>query len=280
MKDNTSNNFNIGFLADLKLLALIFGLLMFSLFGLILSLHVYVLCVIIISACSIHHVSYGPSKKKYNNLYDRNKKSVNVCVVGSGFSGICMAVKLKQAKIPFTLFEKSSDIGGTWFDNKYPGCACDVWTPIYQFSFFRNPEWSQFVAPASEIQSYLKQVIKVFGLEKNIKLNTEIHHATWEEDKKSWWVQMNANKEGIYFTHIVSGCGALRFPILPNISGIETFQGKSFHSQNWDSSYNYKGKRVAIIGSAASAVQIVPAIADDVDQLYIFQRTPNWHVKR
>ena len=278
------NRFGLGFLADLKLFALVFALLVFYVMKFILFLQVYEFFTIaIICLCSNwcwNKISPAPPVKEKWNSSTPKRSQVNVCIVGSGFSGICMAVALKRANIQFSLFEKSGDIGGTWFDNKYPGCACDVWTPIYQFSFHRNPDWSQFVAPALEIQRYLKNVIDVFGLKNDIQLNTEIKCAKWDEAKKQWMITTKDDESKMYFTHIVSGCGALRSPLIPSISGIENFKHKSFHSQNWDLSYDYKGKRVAIIGSAASAVQIGPAIADDVEKLYIFQRTPNWHVKK
>ena len=283
----SKKRFNLGFLADLKLLAIVFAFLVYSVFRFILFLQVYqILALFVFCSCSnwcwkkIWHV---PSRKVADDSRAQKKPPVNICIVGSGFSGLCMAVNLKKANIPFSLFEKSGDIGGTWFDNKYPGCACDVWTPIYQFSFFRNPDWSQFVAPALEIQSYLKKVIETFDLKKHIYLNTEIKRAKWDEDRKHWIIvakEGTTDETNLYFTHIVSGCGALRSPMIPSIPGIETFKHKTFHSQNWDKSYDYKGKRVAIVGSAASAVQIAPAIADDVEKLYIFQRTPNWHVKK
>ena len=277
-----TDNFNIGFLADLKLLALVFALLVFFFLKYVLTLHVYVLLfILIVLYYTNQFYNRESSEKVYNMLNDRTNKPIKVCVVGTGFAGICMGVHLKKANIPFVMFEKSLDIGGTWWDNKYPGCACDVWTPIYQFSFCRNPNWSQFVAPAKEIQLYLKKVVLEFGLEKHIKLNTKILRAEWQEPSKSWCIETeDVDKTKLNFTHIVSGCGALRSPILPNIPGVDSFQGKSFHSQHWDSTYDYKGKRVAIIGSAASAVQIAPAIAEEVKELFIFQRTPNWHVKK
>ena len=285
MKGPKTRRFNVGFLANLKLLAVVFTLLIFFVFKIVLTLQVYVLLVIVLIGYVAHRHIYTrkPSAiQSHDNPKDfgKTKNSINVCIVGSGFSGICMAVGLKKANISFTMFEKSADIGGTWFDNKYPGCACDLWTPLYQFSFYRNPDWSQFVAPASEIQSYLRNAVKMFGLEKHISLTTEVKRAKWQEDIKSWSVRTNKDEEDLIFTHIVSGCGALRSPLFPTIPGMESFQGTSFHSQQWDTEYNYKGKRVGIIGSAASAVQIAPAIADDVEELYIFQRTPNWHVQK
>ena len=284
METSSKNEFNLGFLADLRLLALVFALILYYLLRFILIMKIYelfaygVFCVCL-NWCwnKITRVHSVECRKEYN---EKKKGRVNVCIVGSGFSGICMAVALKRENIPFTLFEKSEDIGGTWFDNKYPGCACDVWTPIYQFSFFRNPDWSQFVAPALEIKQYLAKVIDVFDLKKHIHLKNEIQRAKWDEEKKQWAIKTKQDEQEMYFSYIISGCGSLRSPLMPTIPGIETFKHKSFHSQNWDTNYDYKGKRVAIIGSAASAVQIAPAIANDVEKLYIFQRTPNWHVKK
>ena len=212
---------------------------------------------------------------------ENSRNNINVCIVGAGFSGLCMGIKLKKAGIPFKIIEKSSDVGGTWWDNRYPGCACDVWSFVYQFSFFQNPNWSCFVAPANEISEYLRKTAKHYNLYENINFNTSVEKAVWDEVSKSWKIFMNKQNEELVATHLVSGCGVLRKPNFPDIPGIEMYEGKSFHSQQMPPNMNtYKGKRVAVIGSAASAVQICPAIVDHVKELYVFQRTPNWIIPK
>jgi cation diffusion facilitator CzcD-associated flavoprotein CzcO len=142
-----------------------------------------------------------------------------------------------------------------------------------------NPDWSTYVSPANEIRAYMKKVASHFDLNRHISLKTGVEKAEWDEVTKSWRVETDQG-EVLNVTHLVSGCGALRRPIVSEFKGLDKFKGKVFHSAQWDQDYDYKGKKVAIIGSGASAVQIAPAIVDQVDQLYVFQRTPNWFFPR
>jgi len=198
----------------------------------------------------------------------------NAIVVGAGFSGLCVGAKLKKKGVPFTILEAAGEVGGTWHHNSYPGAACDVWTTLYQFSFFQNPNWSRFVAPAKEIQEYLVSFANHFSLYPHIQFNTRVLSATWNEDTSDW--EVNTATQTLRCKIFLSAVGALHKPSLPDIPGIGSFEGPSWHTAQWDHSVSLEGKKVGIIGSAASAVQVVPAIASQVGELRVFQRTPNW----
>jgi len=184
----------------------------------------------------------------------------NAIVVGAGFSGLCVGAKLKKKGVPFTILEAAGEVGGTWHHNSYPGAACDVWTTLYQFSFFQNPNWSRFVAPAKEIQEYLVSFANHFSLYPHIQFNTRVLSATWNEDTSDW--EVNTATQTLRCKIFLSAVGALHKPSLPDIPGIGSFEGPSWHTAQWDHSVSLEGKKVGIIGSAASAVQVVPAIAN------------------
>lgn len=201
---------------------------------------------------------------------------VNVAIVGSGFSGLGMAIRLKQeGRGSFLIFEKAPSIGGTWRDNHYPGCACDVPSHLYSFSFEQNPLWSRKYSPQAEIQQYLERCIDKYGLRRHVRLGTEVTRAEFDEEAALWRVTLG---DGSVVTarHVVFGIGALSRPAYPKIDGIDHFRGRIFHSAEWDHGYDLDGKRVAVIGTGASAIQIVPQIASRVSKLSVFQRTPPW----
>ena len=203
-----------------------------------------------------------------------------IIVVGTGFSGLCMGVKLReQGEEDFVLLERAGDVGGTWRDNTYPGCACDVESHLYSFSFEPNPNWSRLYAPQPEIFAYLKHVATKYDLLRHIRFHANLTGARWDEARKLWVVKA---EDGRVFEGevLVSGMGGLSNPAYPNVPGIETFQGRAFHSATWDHGFNLEDKRVAVIGSGASAIQFVPAIAPKVAHLSYFQRTPPWVVPK
>ena len=203
-----------------------------------------------------------------------------VTIVGSGFSGIAMAIALQQAGIcSFVLIEKGDDVGGTWRENRYPGCACDVPSHLYSFSFAPNPSWSRMYSPQSEIWDYARRVTEQFQLRKHIRFNTAIAEARFEESSGTWLIE-TSNGATIRSRVLVSAMGALSRPSRPTIPGIETFKGTSFHSQQWNHNIDLAGKNVAVIGTGASAIQIVPKIAQKVKSLQLFQRTPPWIIPR
>ena len=203
-----------------------------------------------------------------------------VIVVGTGFSGLCMGVKLREnGEDDFVLLERAGDVGGTRRDNTYPGCACDVESHLYSFSFEPNPNWSRMYAPQPEIYAYLKHVATKYDLLRHIRFHANITHSRYDEARKVWIVQA---EDGRVFEGdvLVSGMGGLSNPAIPDIKGLNTFEGTTFHSATWRHDYDLTGKRVAVIGSGASAIQFVPAIAPLVDHLTYFQRTPPWVVPK
>ncbi len=203
-----------------------------------------------------------------------------IIVVGTGFSGLCMGVKLReQGEEDFVLLERAGDVGGTWRDNTYPGCACDVESHLYSFSFEPNPNWSRLYAPQPEIFAYLKHVATKYDLLRHIRFHANLTGARWDEARKLWVVKA---EDGRVFEGevLVSGMGGLSNPAYPNVPGIETFSGRAFHSATWDHDFDLDDKRVAVIGTGASAIQFVPAIAPKVAHLSYFQRTPPWVVPK
>jgi cation diffusion facilitator CzcD-associated flavoprotein CzcO len=199
----------------------------------------------------------------------------DVAIIGSGFSGMGMAIKLKQeGKRDFVVLERASDVGGTWHYNTYPGCACDVPSHLYSFSFAPNPRWTETYSKQPEIRSYLERVAEDFGLRPHIRFNHTVESAGWNEDEKRWEVQTDQGP--IHARVLVAGMGPLAEPVIPELPGLEDFEGPVFHSARWDHDWDPKGKRVASIGTGASAIQYVPELQKDVQQLHVFQRTPPW----
>ncbi|MDR3417415.1 MAG: NAD(P)/FAD-dependent oxidoreductase [Nevskia sp.] len=206
---------------------------------------------------------------------------VRVAIVGTGFSGLGMAIRLKQAGVEdFVVLEKAADVGGTWRDNHYPGCACDVQSHLYSFSFEPNPGWSRMFSPQPEIWNYLRHCADKYGIRPHIRFNAEVTTAKWDE-KASVWRLKTADGGQLSAKVLVSGMGGLSRPAYPEgIKGLEKFKGRSFHSQQWDHDYDLAGKRVAVIGTGASAIQFVPQIQKEVARLDLYQRTPPWIVPK
>jgi len=205
----------------------------------------------------------------------RGKRQPSVAVIGAGAGGIAMGVRLKQAGYNFTLYEKSDGVGGTWRDNTYPGAACDVPSHLYSFSFAPNPGWSRTYATQQEILAYLERCTDQFDLRPHIRLFTRINEARWIESDQEWVLDAGPNRS-FRADVLVSALGMLNVPNVPDIPGAEIFTGRMFHSSRWDHSAPYADERVASIGTGASAVQYVPAIAPHVAQLTVFQRSPIW----
>ncbi len=203
-----------------------------------------------------------------------------VAIVGAGFAGLGMAIQLKKAGLhSFTIFEAADDVGGTWRDNTYPGCACDVPSHMYSFSFAKSSSWSRMYSGQHEIWQYLKHLVTEFGLEPHIRFNTRVVDFHFEE-KAGLWHLRTERGEPFVARVVVSGTGPLNKPAFPEILGRETFAGTSFHSSEWNHDYDLTGKQVAVIGTGASAIQIVPQIAPLVGHLSLFQRTPPWIVPK
>jgi cation diffusion facilitator CzcD-associated flavoprotein CzcO len=202
-------------------------------------------------------------------------RETDVAVVGGGFSGLGMAIRLKQSgHDDFVVLEGGEDVGGTWHFNTYPGCACDVPSHLYSFSFAPNPEWSETYSSQPEIRDYLRRCADRFGIRPHVRLNCELTGADWDEESGRW--QLETSGGHVRARVLVFAAGPLFEPKLPPIAGLESFEGKVFHSARWDHDYVLRDKRVAVIGTGASAIQLVPAIQPEVAQLHVFQRTAPW----
>ena len=203
-----------------------------------------------------------------------------IAVIGAGLGGLCAAIKLKEAGFDqITVLEKADKVGGTWRDNQYPGCCCDTPVALYEFSFAPNPKWSHLFPRAPEVQAYSEDLCDQFQLRPHLKLGEEPTRAEWNEAKGFWTI---TTKQGARYEAevIVPALGQLNRPSIPDIPGKDSFKGPAFHSARWDKSVDLTGKRVACIGSAASAVQLIPEVAKIAGHLDVFQRTPNWCVPR
>jgi cation diffusion facilitator CzcD-associated flavoprotein CzcO len=197
-------------------------------------------------------------------------------IVGSGFAGICMAVKLKEAGYhDFVILEKAGELGGTWRDNTYPGCACDVPSHMYSYSYELNPDWSRMFAPREEIQDYLRACAAKYGITPHLRYGKDVVALEYDDGRRDWTVTTQ-DGEVLRTNAVVSGIGALHIPKFPEIVGRESFAGPAFHSAEWDHSADLTGKRVAVIGTGASAVQFIPQLAPAARHLTVFQRTPPW----
>jgi cation diffusion facilitator CzcD-associated flavoprotein CzcO len=198
-----------------------------------------------------------------------------VAIIGTGFSGLGMAIRLKQAGIDdFVLLERAGDVGGTWRDNTYPGCQCDVPSHLYSFSFAPNPNWTRTFSHQEEIWDYLRDCAERFEITPHVRLNHEVIDAAWDEEAGVWRLETSGGD--LTAQVVVSGTGALSEPSIPELPGLESFEGAAFHSARWDHDFDLENKRVAVIGTGASSIQFVPRIQRQVESLTLFQRTPPW----
>jgi cation diffusion facilitator CzcD-associated flavoprotein CzcO len=202
-----------------------------------------------------------------------------VLIIGTGFAGLGMAVRLKQAGIEeFVVLERAGEVGGTWRDNTYPGAACDVPSHLYSFSFAPNPGWSRSFSPQGEIQDYLRRTATDFAVRPHIRFHHEVLGATWDDGAQRWCVRTDHGD--FEAAVLVSATGALSDPAIPALPGLDRFEGTVFHSARWRHDHDLTGERVAVVGTGASAIQFVPQIQPQVAQLTVFQRTPPWILPR
>lgn len=202
-----------------------------------------------------------------------------VAIIGAGISGLCAAVHLQRAGIPFVIIEKNPTVGGTWYENTYPDCGVDTPNHFYSFSFEPNFNWSRFYSKRDEIFAYLERFTDKYDLRRHIRFETEVLRAEYDEGEKSWRLSIrdkNGHEENLQTNALVSAVGQLNRPKIPDFPGKDTFERPAFHSAEWESQHDLKGKKVAVIGTGASAMQFAPAIAPLVEELIIFQRSPHW----
>lgn len=213
---------------------------------------------------------------------DRTPVRTRALIIGSGFSGLGMAIELQRQGVEFEILEKADEVGGTWRDNTYPGCACDIPSHMYSFSFEPKADWTHMWSFQPEIQDYLLGVTDKYGLRRYIHFGAHVERAQWDEDELLWHV-FTADGREFVAQFLISGAGGLHIPLIPEFAGLDDFLATgrvAFHSAQWDHSVDIAGKRVAVIGTGASAIQIVPEIVKDVASLQLYQRTPAWVMPR
>ncbi|MGH3930314.1 MAG: flavin-containing monooxygenase, partial [Pseudonocardiaceae bacterium] len=203
------------------------------------------------------------------------KRHHHVIIIGTGFAGLGMAIRLRNhGMTDFVVLERADDVGGTWRDNSYPGCACDVPSHLYSFSFELNPSWSRSFSSQREIWDYLKHCTDSYRIRPHIRFNHEVLDASWDHAGRRWRVRTSRGE--LTCDVLVSGAGALSDPSIPDIPGLDSFQGTVFHSARWNSDYDLRDRRVAVVGTGASTIQFVPRIQPAVASLTLLQRTPPW----
>jgi cation diffusion facilitator CzcD-associated flavoprotein CzcO len=200
---------------------------------------------------------------------------VKVAIVGTGFSGLGVAIRLLENKInDFVLLERADEVGGTWRDNTYPGCACDVASLLYSYSFAQKSDWNSTYASRQEIFDYLKNIADRYGIRPYVKFNHEVLDARWDENTRLWFIK--TSQGDLTAQVLVAGSGYLSDPVIPDIPGIDEFEGKIMHSSQWDHEHDLEGRNVAVIGTGASAIQFVPAIQPKVAHMDLYQRSAPW----
>ena len=201
-----------------------------------------------------------------------------VAIIGAGMSGIAAAHRLKQAGVDFTVIEKNDDVGGTWYENTYPGCRVDVQNHMYSFSFAQKHDWPYYHSPRQVLQQYFRQCAEEFGLMSNIHFTTEVLRAEWNDDSGEWnlTVRGPGGERTVTAHAVVSAVGQLNRPRWPDLAGMKDFAGPYFHSAEWDDTIPLDGKKVAVIGTGASVCQFIPIVAQQAEHLSVFQRTAPW----
>jgi 4-hydroxyacetophenone monooxygenase len=202
----------------------------------------------------------------------------HVVVLGGGFAGLCAGIKLRELGIPFTILDKNSDVGGTWLENTYPGCGVDTPSHLYSFSFAQRSNWSRFFARRDELHEYVNELADDYTLRPDIRFGHDVRSATWSASDRTWTVEAVAGGEVRRFTAnaIITATGYLNRPKYPDIEGLDRFTGPCMHTARWRPDVEIEGKRVVVLGTGASAMQLVPAIAGSAERVTVFQRSPQW----
>ena len=211
----------------------------------------------------------------------QGRSGFRVLVIGAGFSGLCLAMKLERARIPYSIIEKNEDLGGTWLENRYPGCGVDSPSHLYQFSFEPNAHWPRYYSTRDDIHGYLLDCADRYGVRDHIRFGTEVRGASWDAGTHTWQVEVSGpggTGEQLTADVVISAVGQLNRPSRPSFEGADSFAGPALHTAEWTPSLDVRGKRVAVIGTGASAMQLVPTIAGVAEQVTVFQRSPQWAV--
>jgi cation diffusion facilitator CzcD-associated flavoprotein CzcO len=211
----------------------------------------------------------------YPGMDSSASTDVEVAIVGAGFSGLGVAIRLLQEGVDdFVVLDRADGVGGTWQANTYPGCACDVPSHLYSFSFAPNPDWSRTYSAQPEIRAYLERCCERFGVTPHLRLGHEVSEAAWSEADRRWLLDTS---HGTFRARVlIAGTGPLTEPKIPDLPGLETFEGTTFHSARWNHAHDLTGEKVVSVGTGASAIQLVPAIQPHVERLHVIQRTPPW----
>lgn len=218
----------------------------------------------------------APSHKRAEGARESSTPDHEVLIIGSGFAGLCMAIQLRKAGIEsFLIFEKGPDVGGTWRVNTYPGCACDIPSHLYSYSFELNANWSRMYPTQPEIWQYLRDTARKHDIYRRVRFNVEVREAVYDERDRLWRVRTSDGDE-VTGRILISGMGGLSRPRYPAVPGLDSFTGPSFHSSEWNHDIDLAGKRVGVVGTGASAIQFVPQIAREADRLVLLQRSPPW----
>lgn len=210
---------------------------------------------------------------------DEVKRKFHVVVIGAGMSGLLSAMRLKEAGISFTVFEKNDDVGGTWYENRYPGCRVDIPNHFYSYSFYPNHDWEEYFSRQPDLAAYFRRFTNEHSLAEYIQYKTEVVSARFEDEAGTWTVSVKdlaGNTRTVSANAIVSAVGQLNRPMIPKIQGQSQFQGPQFHTATWQPEHDLHGKRIAVIGTGASAFQAVPELAKTAGELFVFQRSPVW----
>ena len=221
------------------------------------------------------HQPVGPGVHRAAAGQDAPVPHFKIAIIGTGFAGLGMAIRLLQSgERDFVVLERAGDVGGTWRDNTYPGCQCDVPSHLYSFSFAPNPNWSRAFSRQPEIWEYLRGCARRFGVTPHIRFNHAVQMAAWDDEQQLWRIDTAGGP--VTATFLVSGMGGLSEPSIPPLAGLDKFKGTYFHSATWNHDHDLKGRNVAVVGTGASSIQFVPRIQPEVSRLSLYQRTPPW----
>ena len=247
-------------------------------------MYAYLIALITTTGCVFYGFkklsSFQKDRRRKLNAAKCKDKQIKALIVGAGFSGLAAALKLKEMGIPFEIIDKAGEVGGTWNENLYPGCQCDIPSYLYSLSSYPAPRggWKKHFSDQPQILDYIKEVVTHFDLRKLISFNTSLTACQWNSKLGKWTVSMSQG--GVESTKdysvVFAATGPLHVPNFPEIPGMDSFKGDTMHTAQWNTSLDLKGKKIAVVGSAASAVQLIPFVADIAKEMHVFQRTPNW----